>query len=71
MRNILNISLPAETAKQIKREVKNGNFASTSEFMRYLIRLWNTQKLALELKKDQIGFKRGKYKILNSFKDLE
>ncbi len=44
MRNIVNISVPAEMAKDIKREVKAGKFASTSEFMRHLIRMWNMRK---------------------------
>ena len=51
MRNILNISLPKEMVVDIKREVKAGKFASTSEFMRHLIRMWNTRKLAEEFKK--------------------
>ncbi len=39
MRNILNISLPKEMVVDIKRCVKEGGFASTSEFIRHLIRL--------------------------------
>lgn len=70
MRNIINISLPAEMAKEIKAEVKKGKFASTSEFMRHLIRMWNTEKLAQELKKEKEYFRKGKYKVLRSFKDL-
>ena len=50
MRNILNISLPKEMVVDIKRGVKAGKFASTSEFMRHLIRVWNTEQLAEELK---------------------
>ncbi|HDH31399.1 MAG TPA: ribbon-helix-helix protein, CopG family, partial [Candidatus Wolfebacteria bacterium] len=45
MRNIINISLPDTMAKTVKKEVKKGEFASTSEFFRHLIRLWNTRKL--------------------------
>ena len=70
MRNIVNISLPPETVKQIKREVKIGNFASTSEFMRHLIRLWNTHKLAEGVEKSRLEFRRGNYKVLKSLKDL-
>jgi len=70
MRNIVNISLPKEMVADIKREVKAGKFASTSEFMRYLIRVWNTKKLAEELKKEREQFRKGNYKVLRSFKNL-
>ncbi len=70
MRNIVNISVPAEMAKDIKREVKAGKFASTSEFMRHLIRVWNTRKLADELKKEREQFRKGNYKVLKSLRDL-
>ena len=70
MRNIVNISLPKEMAADIKREVKTGKFASTSEFMRNLIRAWNTRKLADELKKEREQFRKGNYKVLTSLRDL-
>ncbi|KKW11506.1 MAG: CopG/Arc/MetJ DNA-binding domain-containing transcriptional regulator [Parcubacteria group bacterium GW2011_GWA2_49_9] len=70
MRNILNISLPKEMVVDIKRGVKAGKFASTSEFMRHLIRVWNTQKLAEELKAEREQFRKGNYKVLKSLKDL-
>ena len=70
MRNIVNISLPKEMAADIKREVKTGKFASTSEFMRNLIRAWNTRKLADELKKEREQFCKGNYKVLTSLRDL-
>ena len=70
MRTVVNLSLPPETANQIKREVKAGNFASTSEFMRHLIRLWNTQKLASDFQKERRAFRKGRCKVLKSLKDL-
>lgn len=70
MRNIINISLPDTMARTIKKEVKLGEFASTSEFFRHLIRLWNTHKLAQELNSDKKEFEAGKGKILKSLKDL-
>lgn len=70
MRTILNISLPASLATEVKREVKEGKFASTSEFFRHLLRLWNTEKLSRDLKQSEKEFKAGKYKVLKSFKDL-
>lgn len=70
MRNIVNISLPKEMVADIKREVRRGKFASTSEFMRHLIRVWNMEKLAQELNKEREEFRKGKYKVLKSLKNL-
>ena len=70
MRNIVNISLPEKMVKVIKKEVKAEGYASVSEFFRYLIREWNTNKLAEELKKDRLRFEAGKGKVLKSLKDL-
>jgi len=70
MRNVVNISLPEKMVKVIKKEVKAEGYASVSEFFRYLIREWNTNKLAEELKKDRLKFEAGKGKVLKSLKDL-
>ncbi len=70
MRSILNISLPEALAEEVKKEVKDGRFASTSEFFRHLLRLWNTEKLYRELQQSEKDFKAGKYKTLKSVKDL-
>jgi len=70
MRNVVNISLPEKMVKVIKKEVKAEGYASVSEFFRYLIREWNTNKLAEDLKKDRLKFEAGKGKVLKSLKDL-
>lgn len=70
MRNVINISLPEVMAKQLKREIKTGGYASTSEFFRHLLRLWNTRQLATELKKDRKEFEAGRGVKLNSMADL-
>ena len=70
MRDVINISLPSPMAKTVKTAVKTGDYASTSEFFRHLLRLWNTYKLAEELKKDRKQFMAGKGKVLKSLKDL-
>ncbi len=70
MRNIVNISLPKKMAEIVRKEVRSGDYASVSEFFRHLIRLWNTNKLAEELKKDRQEFEAGKGKVLRSFRDL-
>ncbi len=53
MRSIINISLPATLAAEVKKEVKEGHFASTSEFFRHILRLWRTERLAKSLKRAQ------------------
>jgi Arc/MetJ-type ribon-helix-helix transcriptional regulator len=70
MRSIINISLPASLAAEVKREVKEGHFASTSEFFRHVLRLWNTGKVLRELKQSEKEFTQGKGKVLKSLKDL-
>jgi Arc/MetJ-type ribon-helix-helix transcriptional regulator len=70
MRNILNISLPESMVKIIKKDVKNGGFASNSEFIRHLLRLWNTKQLGHELKNDRKLFEAGEGMELGSLKDL-
>ncbi len=66
MRNIINISLPEEMAKMVVKEVKRGKFASTSEYIRYLLR---THELAEELHKSRDSFPKG-WKKLRSLRDL-
>lgn len=70
MRNIVNISLPAEMVQTVKKEVKSGRYATTSEFFRDLLRLWNSLKLAEELNADRRVFEAGKGKVLRSLRDL-
>lgn len=70
MRAVLNISLPKETVLAVKKEAKLGGFATTSEYIRYLIRTENTRKLAEEIEISKKEFKEGKGKVLNSLKDL-
>lgn len=70
MRQIVNISLPEETVKMIKSEVKKGGYASISEFMRHLIRLWHTQQLIGDIRQSKKEFADGKEKVLKSLEDL-
>ena len=71
MRSIINISLPEGLAKLVKKEVRSGNFASTSDFFRHLLRLWNTNKLAKEFKSMTKDLEAGKGIVLRSLKDLD
>ena len=70
MRNIINISLPKEMAMKVKREIRSGNYATTSEFFRDLFRQWEEKKLLSELRESQEEIRTGKAKKLNSLKDL-
>lgn len=70
MREVINISLPAKTVRAVKKAVKEGQFISTSEFFRSLLRDWQAGKLLSELKDSQAEIKAGKGKILRSLKDL-
>ena len=57
-------------AADIKREVKVGKFASTSEFMRHLIRVWNTERLMRDIEQSRAEIAAGKGKVLRSLRDL-
>ena len=67
MRNIINISLPEEMAKMVEKEVQRGCFASTSEYIRYLIR---SNELMSDIEQSRKEFVKGKGKLLKSLKDL-
>jgi len=71
MRQIINISLPPKMAKAVHKEVKEEGFASVSEFFRYILREWHTNKLAKELKQQTKDFNAGKGIELKSFSDLD
>lgn len=70
MRKIINISLPSQMATKVKKEVKSGKYATTSEFFRELIRNWEEQKLLKELRESKKEMEAGKGKVLRSLKDL-
>ena len=70
MRNIINISLPAQMAKMVKREVKKGRYASVSEFFRSLLREYEESGLLAEIEESRREIAKGKGKVLRSFKDL-
>ncbi|OGE80537.1 MAG: hypothetical protein A2660_00970 [Candidatus Doudnabacteria bacterium RIFCSPHIGHO2_01_FULL_45_18] len=70
MRSIINISLPAQLKSEVESAVKKGGYATKSEFMRDLLRLWKEEQLLQELRGSQQEIVRGKGKILKSLKDL-
>jgi len=70
MREVINISLPSPMAKTVKTAVRTGDYASTSEFFRHLLRDWQEGKLLAELNESKIEIASGKGKALNSLKAL-
>jgi putative addiction module CopG family antidote len=70
MRDIVTISLPKQLNAEIEKEVKTGNFASKSEFIRSLIRLWQEEKIYRELEQGRKEIEAGLGKELKSLKDL-
>ena len=68
MRNIMTISLPLTNV--VEKEVKRGNYASKSEFFRYLLRQWMERKLSYELDQSKKELQQGKGEILKSLTDL-
>ncbi len=71
MRQIINISLPDTMAKTVKKAVKAGDYSSTSEFFRHLVRNWQETKLLNELNESRLELTSGKGKVLKSLKDLK
>ena len=70
MRNIVNISLSKELAREVEKAVKSGCYSSKSEFFRSLLRLWKEEQLLQELRESQKEIAAGKGRILRSLKDL-
>lgn len=70
MRSIVNVSLPKETLALIKREVKRDGYASTSEFVRMLVREYQRGQLSRSLHTEREHFLKGTAKKLRSLKDL-
>ncbi len=70
MRNIMSISLPLPLTNIVEKEVKRGNYASKSEFFRYLLRQWMENRLGSELELSRKEMKEGKGRLLKSLEDL-
>lgn len=70
MRNIINISLPASMVQEVRAEVKNGGFASISEYIRHIIRSYKEDRAYNTAMASVSEFNNGKGKVLKSLKDL-
>ena len=70
MRNVVNISLPAELKREVEKAIETGDFATKSEFFRHLLRLWKEEQMLQELRESQREIASGKGKTLKSLKKL-
>lgn len=71
MRDVINISLPPNLTRVLKKAVKEGGYASKSEFFRHLIRQWEENtKLYEAVLESESEFKAGKGIKLTSLKSL-
>jgi Arc/MetJ-type ribon-helix-helix transcriptional regulator len=71
MRNIINISMPANMKKEVDAYVKEGQYSSVSEFIRNVYREWKEDRLLASLRESQKEIREGKGKILRSLADLD
>lgn len=70
MRKIVNISLPEELEKKVKNAIRDGGYATKSEFFRDLLRLWEEEKILREIRLSQAEIAKGKGKTLRSLREL-
>lgn len=70
MRTSVNISLPKKLKKEVDVAVKEGDYISTSEFFRDLLRMWKEEQLLKDIRESEKEFREGKGKVLRSLKDL-
>lgn len=71
MRNIINISLPKDLTREVERQVRQGKYATKSEFFRDLLRRsLEEERLLREIEESRKELSAGKGKVLRSLKEL-
>ena len=70
MRQTMNISVPPKLKKAIDAAVRNGGYASKSEFLREAFRVWEENQILKSIRRSEKQIAQGKVKILKSLKDL-
>jgi len=70
MRTTLNISMPVSFKKNVDLAVKQGNYASVSEFFRDAVRALEEEQLYQSVMRSRKDVAEGKFKKLRSLKDL-
>ncbi len=71
MRRALHVSLPPEIIQLINRIVIEEKFASKSEFIRFLIRLWDNKKYSAVLDEAREDLEIGFNIPIEAIKELE
>jgi len=62
--------MPVSLKKNVDLAVKEGHYASISEFFRDAIRAWEDEQLYQSVMRSRKDFAEGKFKRLRSLKDL-
>ena len=62
--------MPASMKKKVEQAVKEGNYASVSEFFRDAVRTWSEERLYRSVLQSEKEFAEGKGKKLRSLRDL-
>ena len=70
MRQVINISLPESMTKVVKAAVKSGQYSSTSEFFRDLLRRWVDDQSYKDVVMSEKDFAAGRSRRHTSLKDL-
>ena len=63
--------MPVSLKKSVDLAVKEGQYASVSEFFRDAMRAWEEEKLIKEIRESQAEIARGGGKLLKSLADLD
>ena len=70
MRQTMNISVSPKLKKAIEAAVRDGGYASKSEFLRAIFRAWEDHEVLMSVRKSEKEFAQGKGIKLKSLKDL-
>ena len=70
MRAILNISMPQKLKAEIEQAVEQGGYATKSEFLRDVLRVWKEQTVLARVQASRDQIKSGQGRVLTSLKDL-
>lgn len=62
--------MPPSLKRSVDLAVKEGNYASVSEFFRDAMRAWEDEQLYKSVLQSEKEFAQGKFKRLRSLKDL-
>ena len=70
MREVINLSLPKAMAQSVDEIVKEGNYATRSEFFRDLLRMWMEGRILRDLAESRKELASGRGRVLKSLKEL-